>query len=152
MIVGGGFCGTTAAYYLRQSDRFSIVLIDKKPFFEHTPSVIMAVADPMKWADKINYPLEKLVGKSGLFVQGAVSKITSKEVEVNGGKIAYDYLILSTGSSYSQFIKSSAMTAAFREKTIKSNFKVKKQTFQIIHVNRQLNEELNYFFHSANCR
>lgn len=117
-------CGMMLTYYLRQMEHFHVVLIDKKPFWENTPMVIAALANPDDWASKILYPYDKMIPEGrGKFIQGGISKLNKDSVETNGGTIPFDYCVLCTGSSYKQFVKSNAMSAAFREKTLKSNHK-----------------------------
>jgi NADH dehydrogenase FAD-containing subunit len=39
IIIGGGFCGSTLSLYLDQDTTIDTILIDKKPYFEYTPSL-----------------------------------------------------------------------------------------------------------------
>lgn len=95
---------------------------------------MFAIAKPTMWANRINYPLEKLVGEKGTFIQGSVSKVTPKCVEVNGVEVPFDYLVLATGSNYNQFARANPISTAFSDKTLESNSKklIKAKTVLVV--------------------
>ncbi len=98
VVIGGGFAGSHIARKLEKVKSFNVILIDRKEYFEFTPSILKAITNP-NYLDKIQQKHEKYLTKSK-FVCGQVAKISKKEVYVNNKKIPYDYLIIATGSSY----------------------------------------------------
>jgi NADH dehydrogenase FAD-containing subunit len=122
IILGGGYCGAAVVSHLRDCSKFNVILIDRKPFFECTPSIIQALADPGKWVPKITLPYEKMMGQNGKFIQGSVHNVKGDHVEINGISIPFNYLVLCTGSTYKSSVKSVAMSTAFREKILRSNY------------------------------
>lgn len=96
IIIGGGFAGSYCAK--RLEDNFEVTLIDTKDFFEFTPSVLRVLVEP-EHLRNIQI-LHKDYLKKSRIIHGRVSKITDKSVFFNGKKKNYDYLIITSGSSY----------------------------------------------------
>jgi NADH dehydrogenase FAD-containing subunit len=101
VIIGGGFAGSIVAKLLES--RFNVVLIDTKSFFEFTPSVLRTIVVP-NHIKKIQIPHRSYLKKSKIIV-GEVSEVSDKFVKIRGKKISFDYLIVTSGSSYSLPIK-----------------------------------------------
>uniref|UniRef100_UPI0040566375 FAD-dependent oxidoreductase n=1 Tax=Candidatus Electrothrix sp. TaxID=2170559 RepID=UPI0040566375 len=86
----------------------NLVAIDAKDYFENTPNSTECILDPTATKQHlVNYTANAAIKKDGVFKQGLITGITSDGItgEVtlsNGEKIAFDYAILGTGSSYSQ--------------------------------------------------
>ncbi len=97
VIIGGGFTGSKVAKSLE--NEFDVTLIDTKNYFEFTPSVLSAITDPTS-IDNIQLMHLHYLKKAKLIV-GKVEKISEKEVFVDKRKIAFDYLVISSGSKYS---------------------------------------------------
>jgi NADPH-dependent 2,4-dienoyl-CoA reductase/sulfur reductase-like enzyme len=114
IVVGGGFAGVQTAKLLDNIPHFQVVLIDKRSVFECTPLVIDALCNPSMY-DSITIPLADCI-KNGTFIQGKATKFTDKTVTVNGVDIPFDYLVLSTGSSYQSKFKSDDVSTSFRKK------------------------------------
>jgi len=106
VIVGGGFGGLSAAKILAKSSNIKITLIDKNNYHLFQPllyQVAMAGLSPAE----IAYPLRAvLAGHSNVdILLGTVNEVnkTEKWISTETNKIAYDYLILACGSTYTYF-------------------------------------------------
>ncbi|MGI8420293.1 MAG: NAD(P)/FAD-dependent oxidoreductase [Candidatus Levyibacteriota bacterium] len=103
VIVGGGFAGVAAAIHLKRSLRglpIKITLINKHNYHLFTPS-LYEVATSEETKKNVAIPLKKIFPTGVHIIHNIVEKIdtafqmlTLKDKE----KIAYDYLILTTGS------------------------------------------------------
>lgn len=118
VVIGGGFAGRAAIRQLRagaHNTSLDILLIDQKPFFEFTPSTLRCIVET-EHLDKITYSQTL---PNVRFVHGIVTHISQSHVTVqflNGRpgyekyddscKIAFDYCIWATGSTYSAPISS----------------------------------------------
>jgi NADH dehydrogenase FAD-containing subunit len=102
VVVGGGFAGVTLVKNL--SKEFEITLIDKKPYFEFTPGLsgVLVVKDK---DSSIRFDYEKNLSKINFIVGEADSFDNKKILLMDGKKIFFDFLVLSTGSKYSTPVK-----------------------------------------------
>ncbi|WP_455279663.1 NAD(P)/FAD-dependent oxidoreductase, partial [[Eubacterium] cellulosolvens] len=98
VILGGGFCGTIIAKKLDKRQNVDVILIDKKSYYEYTPSIHKLISD-RTYLGKITIPFEKIV-KRGKVVVDQLTNLTDQYVETRNEKITYDYLIASTGIEY----------------------------------------------------
>jgi NADH dehydrogenase FAD-containing subunit len=90
VIVGGGFCGLRVARILES--RFAVTLIDTKPYFEYTPSVLkLMTGDPKRYRKDFSAILKKTT-----FLQGE-AQFRNNSIVVGKEKIPYDYAVLATG-------------------------------------------------------
>jgi NADH dehydrogenase FAD-containing subunit len=83
----------------------NLIAIDAKDYFENTPYSVECITDPT--TTKKHLALYSLASKAA-FKQGLITGITSSDgttgqvTLASGEKIAFDYAILGTGSSYNQ--------------------------------------------------
>jgi NADH dehydrogenase FAD-containing subunit/hemoglobin-like flavoprotein len=121
VIVGGGFGGTAAAKALDETGDFNVVIIDRKKYFLHNIGSMRALVEP-DFEREVLVPYEGLL-KNGFVIKGEVTEIVppnEKKAENEDSKtaasksdshgvvkmfgrktpLAYDYLIIATGSSY----------------------------------------------------
>ncbi len=100
VIIGGGFAGTHAAKKLEKLKKFKVTLIDTKEYFEFTPSILKAITCPA-CLNKIQVKHKNYL-KNSEVILGKVNEIKKNHVHLKTPlkKIPYDYLIISTGSSY----------------------------------------------------
>lgn len=96
VVIGGGFAGALVAKKIQKS--CDLTLIDTKPYFEFTPSILKTVRDP-KTIQKIRVPHKKYLTHATI-VEGTVTKITATKVYVGKKTIPYDYVVIATGWSY----------------------------------------------------
>jgi len=118
--LGGGCAGLTAAKILDPMGRFEVFLIDTKDFFEFTPSTVHGMVDPgstQEW----RIPFKNIVHQ-GNFLSGSVDLVGQNFVAVSKTEIPFDYLIISTGSSYTSQIKASSCSASHRSKKLELEY------------------------------
>ncbi len=119
LIVGGGFAGTLIAKKLQKN--FNVVLIDTKDYFEFTPGILRSIVEP-EHLKKIQI-LHSTYLKNAQIIKGEVKKVSDKYVFMNGKKLSYDYLVLSSGSRYNSPIKAQNMLLASRTHELKEHSK-----------------------------
>jgi NADH dehydrogenase FAD-containing subunit len=103
VIIGGGFCGALAARLLDKRKDTEVVLIDKKDYFEYTPSIHKVIFNS-GYFKKITVPFNHFL-KNTRVVTGKLKQVTSEFVEVDEEKITFDYLIISSGIDYPVFLE-----------------------------------------------
>jgi len=101
LILGGGFGGLEAAFYLRMhlKDRADIALVSDQAHFLFKPNSIYIPfgLDP----ERLKIPLDRPTRRKGIaFVQARAREIdpTAKRVNVDGQSLAYDFLVVATGA------------------------------------------------------
>jgi len=104
VVIGAGFAGATAAKYLQlwSNNRVRVTLIEPRPHFVSCPVSNRVFSGAIDMRDII-HSYEHLQNKSGIrMIQGMVSYIDAERrtVEVNGERVSYDRLILSTGIDF----------------------------------------------------
>ncbi|KAL9649563.1 hypothetical protein ABK040_003241 [Willaertia magna] len=76
IVIGGGFAGLTTLKSL--TDRYSVILIDKKNYFELIPAIPFLIQNVEK---KVTINYSELVKKYNFtFIQGSVKKVTENEI------------------------------------------------------------------------
>ena len=114
VIVGGGFAGAYIARNLE--NKYDVVLIDTKDYFEFTPSVLRAIINPAHMK-KIQV-LHKDYLKKAQVIVGRATKISAKEVVVGGVAVHFNYLIIATGSRYRDIFKEADIILPNRAKEL----------------------------------
>ena len=115
VILGGGFCGAFLAKLLDKRKDIEIILIDKKDYFEYTPSVHKLIFDP-GYLKKITIPFSHFL-KNTRVVNDKLVQVTSKFVETENEKIDFDYLVVSTGIDYPIFLENKQNVFALKSGT-----------------------------------
>ena len=100
VILGGGFCGALAAKLLDK--KHEVVLIDKKDYFEFTPSIHKVIFNA-GYHGKITVPFRHFL-KNARIVTDKLLHVTPNFVETEREKITFDYLIISAGIDYPIFL------------------------------------------------
>lgn len=107
VIVGCGFGGLQLAKSLADAD-VQVVLLDKNNYFTFQP-LLYQVATAGLEADSIAYPIRKIFkGQRNFHFRMATVEAIERErnlLQTNIGDIAYDYLVLATGSTTNFFGK-----------------------------------------------
>jgi NADH dehydrogenase len=103
IIVGGGFGGLSAAKALK-SDLFDVTLIDRRDYHLYQP-LLGQIATGLLSPEQISAPLQSVLAKQKNIrvLLGSVEDVdpNSKEVFLaDGAVLAYDSLIVATGSQY----------------------------------------------------
>jgi NADH dehydrogenase len=105
IIIGGGFAGINLAKTLANK-AIQVVLIDKHNYQTFQPLLYQVSSSGLE-PDSIAYPLRKIIKKhkTSFFRLAEVEQILpeAKEVLTSIGKIAYDYLVLATGTKTNYF-------------------------------------------------
>ena len=85
---------------------------DRFVAFWHSLSAARATVNA-EFAEKAVMPFDKLITHGKVVSGSKATDITATEVVLaSGERVAYDYLLISTGSSYASFIKRSVSTEA----------------------------------------
>jgi len=116
VIVGASWGGLAACHQLADDQRFRVVLIDRREFFEYTPGILRLFCQPGLHSSMAL----KLPKGSHKFVLGQVTSTSHDHVVLGDStRIDFDYLILATGADYRQPItpSSSDVTLASRAAT-----------------------------------
>ncbi|WP_433315299.1 NAD(P)/FAD-dependent oxidoreductase [Micromonospora sp. CA-269861] len=96
-VVGGGYGGTAVAKALEsQAD---VVLIDPRDAFVNVAGSLRALAQP-EWAGNIFFPFDTVLTRGTVIRDRAVSVDPGGVTLASGRRVAADYLVLATGSSY----------------------------------------------------
>ncbi len=102
LVLGGGFAGLEAAFYLRYKlkDKVDLTLVSERDYFIFKPNTIYVPfgEDP----EKFHVPLDKPTKKKDIaFVRGLVRDIDPERrtVMVEGSTHEYDYLVVATGAA-----------------------------------------------------
>ncbi|CAO3651728.1 unnamed protein product [Mucor hiemalis] len=114
VIIGGGFTGFSVASILDPMSMFHVTLIDTKDSFEYTPHIVVKIVNPEK-SSSFRLTHESYI-RNGKVIIGYAEDICNdaKCVLVNGEMIYFDYLVISTGSSYAGHLKSSDSSSLYR--------------------------------------
>lgn len=130
VIIGGGFCGSECARLLEKNH--DVTLIDTKDYFEFTPSVLRTIVQP-DYLKKIQVRHNHYLKKTKIMVD-TVEEISKKSVLLKNGKeIDYDYLIISSGSSYNMPFKQDNCIMEWRGDSLRDfNQKIQKAKSIII--------------------
>lgn len=113
LVVGGGFAGRTASRTIGAKG-LSVLLVDRKPFFEFTPSILRASVAPRSVRSITRD--HRNAGKNTQFLCGTVSSLTESSalVELGGSDIedsyqsdgaisvSFKYCVWAGGSKYSE--------------------------------------------------
>lgn len=106
VVLGGGFAGLNAALNIHhQTPETKITLIDKEDYHLYYPNLYEVASSEEDFVDirslkrSVALPFAEILPKKINFIQGKVASInTSGDVEVDGKKIPFDYLIVALGS------------------------------------------------------
>ncbi len=126
IIIGGGFAGISKAKTLANKN-IQVVLIDKHNYHTFQP-LLYQVSSAGLEPDSIAYPLRKIIKKhkNSFFRLANVEYIdtATNEVITSIGNLAYDYLVIATGTK----------TNFFGNKTIKANSMPMKKVPQALNI------------------
>jgi len=100
-VIGLGYGGIAAGHTLITSGKARVVGIDRGAAFYHRISAPFAMTEPA-FADQLRLPYADMFkGVDGEFVQGTVARLEDKRVVLDDGRtVAFDYALVSTGSTY----------------------------------------------------
>ncbi|MBT3407452.1 FAD-dependent oxidoreductase [Candidatus Woesearchaeota archaeon] len=122
IIIGGGFAGAKCAKDLQ--NKFNVILIDNKNYFEFTPSVLRVLVHP-EHANKIESLHKNYLKKAEIIIEN-VKEIDKEYVYLKNKKIKFDYLIITSGSQYKLPFKQKNCIMNMRSHNLKKyNSKIK---------------------------
>ena len=116
VVVGGSFAGLAAVRELQNNALFRVILIDQNEYFEYTPGILRLFCEPDAM-QKLAHPMPK---GSHQVIKGTVTRtwnshVTYVDAETKKPQtIAFDYLILATGSTYNHPITASALETTLK--------------------------------------
>jgi len=106
VIIGGGFAGVNLAEKLANKDGIHVTIVDKNNY-HFFPPLLYQVATGFLEVSNITYPFRKLFsGKKNIsFRMGSLEKIIPEEKRIilNNGQLAYDELVIATGTESNYF-------------------------------------------------
>lgn len=103
IILGGGFCGCRIAKRLEKQKNIEVVLLDKKTYFEYSPSLWKLLLNPEDHKKYI-VPFSKFL-KNTRLITTSVLQVTPTYIQTETEKLTFDYLVISTGIEYPIFLK-----------------------------------------------
>jgi NADH:ubiquinone reductase (H+-translocating) len=105
VIVGGGFGGLYAARALRRADA-QVTIVDRRNHHLFQPllyQVAMAALSPGDIASPIRWILRRQANVEVLLGEARSVDLAGRRLLLDDGEVAYDYLILATGSTHAYF-------------------------------------------------
>jgi apoptosis-inducing factor 2 len=97
VVIGGGFGGTAVAKALESVAE--VVLIDPRDAFVNVAASLRALVRP-DWAGNMFFPFDTVLTRGTVIRDRAVSVDPGGVTLASGQRVAADYLVLATGSSY----------------------------------------------------
>mmetsp|Transcript_10828 Transcript_10828/g.23070 ORF Transcript_10828/g.23070 Transcript_10828/m.23070 type:complete len:383 (+) Transcript_10828:98-1246(+) len=124
LVCGGGYAGVEAAHKLARTGKVDVTLCDPKDYFELNFITPRALVDRDVAEKHLCYKFEEM-RNIGTFVQAKVVELTDQNATLsNGNTIAFDYAIISSGSSYADTsFKGTVPSAEERVKEVVSKYK-----------------------------
>lgn len=127
VIIGGGFAGLAAARGLEDKE-LQVVLIDKHNYHTFQPLLYQVATGGLE-PDSIAFPLRKRFNdiENFFFRLADVTQINAEEKEVitSIGSLAYDYLIIATGSTTNFFGNKSIEKHTMEMKSIPQSLNIR---------------------------
>ncbi|HUP61979.1 MAG TPA: NAD(P)/FAD-dependent oxidoreductase [Thermoanaerobaculia bacterium] len=105
VIAGGGFAGLYAARGLKNAEA-EVTVVDRHNYHLFQPllyQVATAALNPSDIAMPIRAILRKQKNVSVILGDAVAVDVEKKRVQLAGGELAYDYLVLATGATHSYF-------------------------------------------------
>ena len=132
VIVGGGFAGLWAARELRRAP-VGVTLVDRNNYHTFFPLLYQVAAAELQPGD-IVHPIRAILRKqrNASFLLGEVSGVDfdRQVVKTSNGDIAYDHLLLATGSTTDYFGVDGAEAHAFPLRTLEEAIQLRNHLLQ----------------------
>ncbi len=132
VVAGGGFAGIELVKKLKNS-RYQIVLIDRNNYHTFQP-LLYQVATAGLEPDSVAGPLRKITAGKNTFVRMANVAGIDREnmvIDTDLGKLAYDYLVIATGSRPNFFGKKEVAETAFPLKEVSDAYEFRAHLFEV---------------------
>jgi NADH dehydrogenase len=131
VIVGGGFGGIYAARALRRAP-VRVTLIDRRNHHLFQPLLYQVATAGLNAAD-IAYPIRSIVRRQKnarvLLAEATGVDVAARRVEIDGGALDYDFLVLATGATHSYFGHGEWERLAPGLKTIEDALEIRRRVF-----------------------
>src|SRR6187455_93714 len=105
VILGGGFGGLTAAHALRKAP-LRITILDRRNHHLFQPLLYQVATGALNAADIAN-PIRSVLRRQKnarvLLAEAARVDCAARRVEIDGGVVDYDHLIVASGATHSYF-------------------------------------------------
>ncbi len=132
VIIGGGFAGLALVEGLKKQE-LQIVLIDKNNFHQFQPLLYQVATSGLE-PDSIVFPFRKQFSgyKNVVFRYAEVEEINteSKLLQTNKGTLAYDYLVLATGTVTNFFGMKNVEIHSLGMKNIRDSLNIRHKMLQ----------------------
>ena len=102
VILGGGFCGAFIAKKLDTQKELDVILIDKKEYFEYSPSLCKLLSTP-SYHKRITIPFTQFL-KNTRIITDSIVQVTPELIEITKERLPFDYLVIATGIDYPIFL------------------------------------------------
>jgi NADH dehydrogenase len=135
-VLGGGFAGMTAVKELakRLPGRARILLIDRHNYHLFTPMLYEAATCAVVPSD-LAYPLRQCTGRHGAdFLRAEVRGVDfdRRKVLLDGGEVAFDYLVIALGSATSFFGNDAARQHALALKQLEDGIAIRNRVVDML--------------------
>jgi len=117
VIIGGGFAGSQITKNLE--NKFRTILIDNKDYFEYTPGILRTIVEPSHKNKLQAFHKDYLTN----FIKAEVTEVAKNYIIADNKKIAFDYLVIATGSTYHLPFKQENFISSTRAQVLIENFK-----------------------------
>lgn len=120
VIAGGGFAGVNLALGLLKNESYEIILVDRNNYNYFSP-LLYQVSTAFLEPSSISYPYRKLFRDERVrYRLGEIIRIDpSRQIlELSDGELAYDHLIIATGTAINFFGNESIRKSAIPMKTV----------------------------------
>ena len=133
VVIGGGFAGINLVKHLTDEADFHLTLVDMNNYNVFSP-LLYQVATGFLDVSNISYPFRKLFHdkKNISFRLGDLQKVIPEENKVllSTGELAYDYLVLATGTESNYFGMENIRKAALPMKTVDDAIEIRNYVLQ----------------------
>ena len=133
VVIGGGFAGINLVKHLTDEADFHVTLVDMNNYNFFSP-LLYQVATGFLDVSNICYPFRKLFHdkKNISFRLGSLQKVIPEEnkVRLSTGELAYDYLVLATGTESNYFGMENIRKAALPMKTVDDAIEIRNYVLQ----------------------
>jgi NADH dehydrogenase len=131
VIIGGGFGGLTAARALARA-RVDVVVIDRRNHHLFQP-LLYQVATAGLNAGDITYPIRGVLSRQHnarvLLAAATAIDAANRKVILDGGALAYDYLVVAAGATHSYFGRDDWAVTAPGLKSVEDALEIRRRIF-----------------------
>lgn len=131
VVVGGGFAGLNVVKSLRRGP-VRITLLDRRNYHLFQPLLYQVATAGLNPSD-IAYPLRSALRKQSnvtvLLAEAKRVDVARSEIELDNGKLGYDYLVVATGATHSYFGHDEWMESAPGLKTIEDALEMRRRIY-----------------------